>query len=210
MRGWTRLIREKGTAVSAINESPKLAEELMRLTLIADEASRGIGVTWNNKTEEGRLENSRFLLMAGKALTDNENESYCWDVPTEALCVVGKQHTPMKGATFRSLSHHLALYHPSEIKAIWILPPTKVERPQPRPGLNLLLLPWPERVETPDFQEVSSGESVPMAASLQVISAITRKKNLTRHALSCCCARLPSVHMSTPAPSMPSSFRNSR
>jgi hypothetical protein len=36
------------------------------------------------------------------------------------LCVVGKQYTPVKGATFRSLSHHLALYHLGEIEAIWV------------------------------------------------------------------------------------------
>jgi hypothetical protein len=90
---------------------------LIRLTLIADEASRGIGVTWNNTAKRGKVKNSQFLSIAGKVLADKNNESYCWDVPTEALCVVGKQHTPMKGATFRSLSHHLALYHPSEVSA---------------------------------------------------------------------------------------------
>jgi hypothetical protein len=158
LRGWSRLIQAKGRGISAIGKLDELAEDLIRLTLIADEASRGIGVTWNNKTARGKGKRSQFLSMAGRALADKNNESYCWDVPTEALCVVGKQHTPMKGATFRSLSHHLALYHPSEIKAIWILPPAKtVERPRPRPGLNLLLLPWPERVETPDFQQISIG-----------------------------------------------------
>jgi hypothetical protein len=158
--GWARLLQAKDDSISTIGGVPELADELIRLTLIADEASRGIGVTWNNETDEGKVKNSKFLSMAGKALADNENESYCWDVPTQTLCVVGKQHTPMKGATFRSLSHHLALYHPSEIKAIWILPPEKwLERPRPSSGLNLLLLPWPERVETADFQEVSSGEN---------------------------------------------------
>jgi hypothetical protein len=51
------------------------------------------------------------------------------------------------------------LSHPSEIKAIWVLAPARtVEPPRPRPGLNLLLLPWPERVETRDFEEVLPGE----------------------------------------------------
>lgn len=158
-RGWALLIQAKDCPISAINEADELAEELVRLALVADEASRGIGVTWDNRDEDGKVEHSKFLSIAGQVLPDNNNQSYCWDVPVEALCVVGKQHTPMKGATFRSLSHHLALYHPSEIKAVWILPPSMmVEQVRPRAGLNLLLLPWPERVETPDFEEVYCGE----------------------------------------------------
>lgn len=157
--GWARLIQAKADPLSSITKTPALAEELIRLTLIADGASRGIGVTWNNKNELGKAEPSQFLSIAGQVLSGNRNESYCWDVPTHALCVVGKQHTPSKGATFRSLSHHLALSHPSEIKAIWILAPARtVEQPPRPPGLNLLLLPWPERVETRDFEEVLPGE----------------------------------------------------
>jgi hypothetical protein len=155
LSGWERLIQAKDSPLSAIDESQELAEQLIRLTLIADEASRGIGVTWDNKTNE-ETKPSKFLSMAGQALSDNESQSYCWEVPREVLCVVGKQHTPVKGATFRSLSHHLALYHPGEIEAIWVLPKT-IERDSPRQGLNLLLLPWPERVETQDFQGISPG-----------------------------------------------------
>lgn len=157
LEGWARLIREKDRAISAIDEFPELAEQLIRLTLIADETSRGIGISADNKTEHGS-EPSKFLSIADQALVDNELRSFCWDVPPEALCVLGKQHTPVKGATFRSLSHHLALYHPSEIEARWFNAiPTKVDRhPLPR-GLNLLLLPWPIEVETHDFQEVAPG-----------------------------------------------------
>ena len=52
--GWKRLIQAKDDPLSAISENTDLAEELIRLTLIADEASRGIGVTWNNQIESGR------------------------------------------------------------------------------------------------------------------------------------------------------------
>jgi hypothetical protein len=105
--GWARLAQAKADSLNSIAQSPDLADELIRLTLIADEASRGIGVTWSNRTRSGRAVASPFLSIAGQVLSDNKNESYCWDVPTHALCVVGKQHTPSKGATFRSLSHHL-------------------------------------------------------------------------------------------------------
>jgi hypothetical protein len=154
---WESVMREKATPISAIDENPLLAELLILLTLIADEASRGLGITTDNKTDQGS-QPSKFLSIADQALVENELRSFCWNVPPEVLCVLGKQHTPVKGATFRSLSHHLALYHPSEIEARWFNAiPTQID-PNPRPGgLNLLLLPWPRRVETEDFHEVLPG-----------------------------------------------------
>lgn len=155
-QGWERLIQKKGIAVSAINDHPDLAEALIRLTLIADEASAGIGISWDPDKP------SQFLSMAQRALTDSGARSFCWDVPRDVLCVLGKQHTPVKGATFRSLSHHLALYQPSEIEARWVTLIPKTGKPAlPRRGLNLLLLPWPERIDTEDFQVVWPGVPQP-------------------------------------------------
>jgi len=156
--GWACLIEARERPLNAINEAATLVEQLIRLTLIADAASRGIGVTWNNTTPEAGSEPSEFLLMAGEALSYNDNRSYCREVPPKVLCVLGKQHTPAKGATFRSLSHHLALSYPGEIEARWILASPKTTEPaSAREGLNLLLLPWPERVETSDFHEAAPG-----------------------------------------------------
>jgi hypothetical protein len=152
--GWAALIRQKDRPINAIDASPELAEQLIRLALIADEASRGMGIRADNKTDSGS-DPSRFLSLADQVLVENEGRSFCWDVSLESLCVLGKQHTPLKGATFRSLSHHLALYDPGEINAIWYtaIPKTVDETPAPR-GLNLLLLPWPTQVETHHFHEL--------------------------------------------------------
>lgn len=154
---WDKLIALKDRPINDIDLHPDLAEGLIRLTLIADEASRGIGIATNNKPPKPGLPPpaSNFLALADEMLVENEQRSFCWDIPRSILCVLGKQHTPAKGATFRSLSHHLALYQPSEIEARWLTAiPTDVERhAQPR-GLNLLLLPWPLRVESQDFVEV--------------------------------------------------------
>lgn len=152
---WASLIQARSTPISEIRR--ELAEQLIRMTLIADQASVGIGIDWDNQTEEGPRP-SKFLSIAEQILVTNELQSFCWEVPRDVLCVLGKQHTPAKGATFRSLSHHLALYHPSEIEARWINPiPKMVEQGPSREGLNLLLLPWPRRVATEDFQEVLPG-----------------------------------------------------
>jgi hypothetical protein len=90
--GWAMLIRERDRALSAIDEFPELAEQLIRLTLIADEASRGIGIGADNKTDQG-VQFSKFLSIADHALVENELRSFCWDVPPEALCVLGKLRT---------------------------------------------------------------------------------------------------------------------
>lgn len=152
---WANLIRAKATPISEIRS--EIAEQLIRMALIADEASAGIGIGWDSPTDQGPRP-SKFLSIAEKLLVANELQSFCWEVPRDVLCVLGKQHTPSKGATFRSLSHHLALYHPNEIEARWINPiPKMTERSESREGINLLLLPWPIRVATEDFQQVSPG-----------------------------------------------------
>lgn len=157
LAAWACLMEAKELAISAIRENQELADSLIRLTLIADEASVGIGINWDSETKQG-LSPSKFLSIAERLLVENRSQSFCSDVPADVLCVLGKQHSPVTGATFRSLSHHLALYQPSEIEARWINPiPKMVEQGSLREGLNLLLLPWPTRVETEDFQEVAAG-----------------------------------------------------
>jgi hypothetical protein len=157
LEGWAALIRAKKLAISEVRKFEELAEHLIRLTLIADEASVGIGINWDSETPSGPSP-SKFLSIAERLLVANDLQSFCWEVPRDVLCVLGKQHTPSKGATFRSLSHHLALYQPNEIEARWINAiPDMVEHGPVREGLNLLLLPWPTRVDTEDFQEVSLG-----------------------------------------------------
>jgi hypothetical protein len=152
--GWAHVVAAKETPISHIDRTPDLAKNLIRLALIADEASAGIGINSDPHTP------SRFLSIAELSLFKNESRSFCWEVPSDVLCVLGKQHTPQKGATFRSLSHHLALYLPNEIEGRWINPTPKNSGPASRPEmLNLLLLPWPTSVETDDFQVISDSEA---------------------------------------------------
>lgn len=73
-------------------------------------------------------------------------------MPRDSVCVLGKQHTPQRGATLRSLSHNLALYLPNDITARWIGPYARAVPGDDGKTLNLLLLPWPERVDSNDFR----------------------------------------------------------
>ena len=154
VNGWRKLIDSQNTPISEIHAFKDLAEALIRLTLIADEASVGIGINWNRPADSNPTP-GKFLSIAEEALYRNKLQSFCLEVPRDVLCVLAKQHTPLKGATFRSLSHHLALYHPNDIEARWINPihHTIEEGPQ-RETLNLLLLPWPTHLEAEDFQAV--------------------------------------------------------
>jgi hypothetical protein len=149
-RAWTQVIASGGTRISDIRESRPLTEQLIQMALVADEASAGLGVTWDP--------DSPYLTLAGQILWANDVRSFCWDVPNDVVCVLGKQHTPQRGATFRSLSHHLSLYLPNDIEGRWFGPfPLDQAADDDRNMLNLLLLPWPASIDTADFTEVSPG-----------------------------------------------------
>ncbi|MDB6161229.1 MAG: hypothetical protein JWO04_4935 [Gammaproteobacteria bacterium] len=140
---WTALMAVGDTSLSKIADDPTLSDALIRLTLIADAASDGIGI------EAGE---TPFLMAAQRFLERNTLTSFAWDVPRDSVCVLGKQHTPQRGATLRSLSHNLALYLPNDITGRWIGPYPRAVVGDDGKTLNLLLLPWPERVDSNDFQ----------------------------------------------------------
>jgi len=114
------------------------------LCVASDIACEGLGVTPSKDP---------FLAISQAVLDRNERRSFCMSITPDKLAVLGKQHTPQRGCTIRSLTHHLSLYPPSEIKAYWAGPF------EPAMGeldvLNLLLLPWPTDVKASDFRIVA-------------------------------------------------------
>jgi hypothetical protein len=152
---WKYLVGARKTPISEIRGSEDLTQHLIRMALIADEACAGIGVDWDRTAEKGPS-CSTFLSFAEAVLSGNALRSFCWDISVDVIGVLGKQHTPQRGATFRSLTHHLALYLPNDVEARWIHPFPKTANAMSRSsGLNLLLLPWPVTIETDDFSETS-------------------------------------------------------
>jgi hypothetical protein len=151
---WAELMRARSLPINEIQGSQALTEHLIRMTLIADEASAGIGVDWDNVTEDGPVP-SPFLSLADRIKSTQDLRSFGWEVSPDVVCVLGKQHTPQVGATFRSLSHHLSLYLPSDIEARWHGPYRPWQESSDSSNMvNLLLLPWPNEIETADFSEV--------------------------------------------------------
>ncbi len=126
----------------------------MKLLAIADEASAGVG--FSPKASHGSLV-SRIVFEAHREFLAGSKPttlpyipfSLCWDIPPEVACVQPKTNTPGVGCTLRSLSHHLALLPPvSKVRTSWKFVHSAAENAD---ILNLLLLPFPYRIEPSDF-----------------------------------------------------------
>jgi hypothetical protein len=135
-------------SVAAVTQSVQLAAWCMFIA--ADVACQGVGTTTSDL----------FLGVAHRILHQkNGGRSLCFDIVPEKLAVLAKQHTPDRGCTLRSLSHNLALYAPTEIKAYWRGPFARTA--SRLDVVNLLLLPWPDRVSAGDFRIVESVSPYP-------------------------------------------------
>ena len=154
-RAWKALDKFHATPIGKIRESSAVAERLIRMALIADEACVGIGIDQQHESDDGSESPGTFLTLADWMLRSHDARSFCWEISADAICVLGKQHTPARGATFRSLSHHLSLHLPNDIEARWVnVLQHPSERNHRRDTLSLLLLPWPTQIETSDFHSV--------------------------------------------------------
>lgn len=157
MAAWKKLIEAESVPVSRILEHDALAETLIQMALIADAASAGLGVDAAS-TDSPHLD--RFLSLANSF--NAGLRGFSLDLPEDVICVLGKQHTPQRGATFRSLTHHLSLHLSSDIEARWAGPyPQRRSISEDRGMLNVLLLPWPVSIRTEDFSEIRRHEGAP-------------------------------------------------
>jgi len=142
IRVWfSALLKGRRKTFQELSTDSTIRKAALRLCAASDTACAGIGITPKDNV---------FLSFAQRVLARrNFNRSFCYLINPERLVVLGKQHTPQRGCTIRSISHHLSLYVPSEIDAIWYGPF------EPAHGeldvLNLLLLPWPTEIQTRDF-----------------------------------------------------------
>jgi len=153
LQSWRLLMEAAETPIGNIRQYAALSEILIRMALISDAASVGLGI---DREPDREPHSDRFLSLANGFKSLKHLRSFCWDIPEDVVCVLGKQHTPQKGATFRSLTHHLALYLPNDIEARWVGPYPQRESIEHEQRLNLLLLPWPTAIDTENFSEVRS------------------------------------------------------
>lgn len=149
-----QLLRNNGhVELSDVRDKKALTAAAVTLCTVSDAASEGLGVgldpssTFYEAEKDGK---ATFLAFASRNAKDpNRFRSYCLHIPPSKLAVLGKRHTPQRGCSIRSLSHHLALYTPTEIQAVWPEPIQKIH--EEIDVFNVLLLPWPTAVADADF-----------------------------------------------------------
>ena len=140
-KAWDRLQRSKSRKLSACRSDRDLIAAAVNLCVVADVACSGIGIEFPN--------DQTFTTIAESIATNSERRSYCLTISPDKLAVLGKQHTPQRGCSVRSLSHNLSLYTPTEINAYW---PAPIEPESAALDVfNILILPWPISVADGDF-----------------------------------------------------------
>jgi hypothetical protein len=128
------------TEVEKICEDWELTRALLTLHAIADRACGGVGLDPKGLTDE--LE---FVTRANNLLYDTGSLSR---FSPSCIRVLPKMRTPQTGITLRSLSLYLAALR-SEVSIEWSGQESALRSLQ---ALNLLLFPWPFRVEDSDFR----------------------------------------------------------
>ena len=165
---WHLLRINGGVELSEVRDKKELTAAAVTLCTVSDAACEGLGVGLDPSStfyEEEKDGKATFLAFAGRNAKDpNRFRSYCLHIPPSKLAVLGKRHTPQRGCSIRSLSHHLALYTPTEIQAVWPAPIQKIH--EEIDVFNVLLLPWPTAVADADFMTLET----PTTASATLIT----------------------------------------
>jgi predicted amidohydrolase len=142
-RLWREMLAKRAQPIGEIKHDSALSLTLICMVISADEACAGIGID---------KDLDPFLTTAQEILDSNNLQSFTWDVPEDTLGVLAKQRTPQRGATLRSLTHHLCLYLPNDIEARWVGPYGSVAHDPKNDTINFLLVPWPLEMDGDEFK----------------------------------------------------------
>ena len=153
---WTQLTDQRDLPISRVTNDGELCHALLQLLAISDEACLGIGTSF---FEEKPVENSTSAVSRSKfwwrasdllSIPHAEGSTLCDRIHPSKARVLPKSKTPLSGMTLRSLSLYLALCSGCEVKIRWY--PVAAWRPEVERYVNLLLVPWPERVLPAHFR----------------------------------------------------------
>lgn len=153
---WALLLQSGDMMLAKCRENNDLMAAAINLCVISDSACSGMGIDFQN---------DKFTAVAESLADNNKRRSYCFEILPDKLAVLGKQHTPQRGCSIRSLTHNLALYAPTEIQAYW---PAPIEAESAALDVfNILLLPWPAEVNDADFSSSAERDHERVPATLQ-------------------------------------------
>lgn len=153
---WNRITsaQTRTRAIQEINSDENLCGDLLDLVAVCDETCVGIGIG----NDDPFIGEAASILLhrhdqdgAGAA----EASSLTKNIDSDIALVLPKLHTPNCGITLRSLTHHLALVEPGEVKPLWSWASTISEENH---GLNVLLIPWPEETSPHQFSASGAGQ----------------------------------------------------
>jgi hypothetical protein len=143
IREWWQLLYEaRASTLEDLYERPKLAHALLQVLAAADEACANAALYVGD--------NDDFSTAAFDALSESHGRTLCKAVDISRAVVLPKLHTPQTGLTFRSLTHHLALYAPGEMRPQWKTTPRTTDLSR------VLLLPWPLKIDKKAFSRTKS------------------------------------------------------
>ncbi|HXF64442.1 MAG TPA: hypothetical protein VNK95_22620 [Caldilineaceae bacterium] len=130
-----------------------VCKALLNLHALTDEICRGFGTPsgnqWTRSSDLSAGDLKPIHCIANMLLAYTGSLS---QMPPYQGVVLPKMRTPSLGITLRSLSHHLT-FHCTEVKVAWrTLPWVDIDENT----LNLLIVPWPYRIEATWFRPSSS------------------------------------------------------
>jgi len=156
---WLALI-DCEESISAVGEWCAYA---LRLMIVADEASAGIGFpseeSWVQVAFSVLAQQQRDYSAApiGDSTSIQQVDtlaSICQFVSSDSVCVQPKTRTPIVGCTTRSLSRHLALLPPmGEVRTKWHVYPTPAKYQR---KFNILAVPYPYSISGRSFSATPS------------------------------------------------------
>lgn len=141
---WQAIVTARAMPIQDVREHGKLWSTLLELVATADEASIRAGIRISDREQW----QDAFAASAFDLLVKRQTLSRSID-PSRAV-IFPKVHTPQRGITARSLSHHLALHEPRDVVPRWFPFPYGWGT---SPSLNVLVLPWPQEVAPSDFRQ---------------------------------------------------------
>jgi hypothetical protein len=144
------VVQHKSLAIGDLWQNAHVCHALLQLLAAADEASAGAGVP----SPPSELDD--FDLAAGTLLRKQEGVTLCQELSCAPIRVLPKMHAPQSGFTIRSFSHHLALITGNEIRPKWFTVGSTTATSE----LRLLVVPWPDKLNSSEFEPVPRGKCV--------------------------------------------------
>lgn len=145
---WSYLGRNIQKSIDTLSSDNKFVKNCLYLIVACDQACVGVGLPGAG--------GGYFELISEIRLGSG---TLCRSVPVDSLRVLPKQHTPQSGFNIRSLTHHLALCAASEVCPVWTQIPSLHPSITSRSSYNVLLAPWPLKMEASDISASSRTSS---------------------------------------------------